>query len=57
MAKMNELTEEEVKLRDDFAKAAISGVMANEHYGFGSQEGYAEWAYEMADAMLKVREL
>lgn len=49
-------------LRDEFAKAAMQGHLASE-YGVGvhcsieNQQALAEAFYNMADAMLKQREL
>ena len=40
-------------LRDQFAKAALTGLIAS--YGPGDREHGAEIAYEFADAMLKQR--
>lgn len=42
-------------LRDDFAKAAITGTLPGAAVGNDRTKEYAEWAYKMADAMLEVR--
>ena len=43
------------ELRDRFAMAALSGLLANPNSD-GTQYEYAKWAYQYADAMLKARE-
>ena len=42
------------KIRDQFAAAALTGAISKA--GSGSAESYAEWAYDLADAMLVKRE-
>lgn len=54
-------------LRDEFAKSALNGLLSNPggviqksplsgtHYINGNHESVTEWAYELADAMLKER--
>ena len=46
-------------LRDQFAKAAITGILAGK-WGqmpqYKPEEAFADFAYKMADAMLKRRE-
>ena len=46
-------------LRDDFAMAAITGILAGK-WGqmpqFKPEEAFADFAYKMADAMMKRRE-
>ena len=42
-------------LRDEFAMAALSLVGTLENDSQTCIEDYADWAYEMADAMLKER--
>ena len=42
-------------LRDQFATAALQGIMANPEIR-ETAESRSEWAYEIADAMLKERE-
>jgi hypothetical protein len=42
-------------LRDQFAMAALTGIMAN-HESWGSPQERSELAYELADAMMKERE-
>lgn len=57
----NSLTDEGRELRDRFAMAALSGILASEAYS--GPEGYthydparaAERAYHIADAMMKAR--
>ena len=52
-------TEGGMDLRDYFAAQVVNGFLAGRKDGFrGSQAGisnYAKFAYELADAMLKVR--
>ena len=43
-------------LRDQFAMAALTGLMANYGNDIGSDEDRARWSYEQADAMMKARE-
>lgn len=45
---------EEVKLRDEFARAAIIGLCTRNPYEW-SAERKARMAYEIADAMLEAR--
>lgn len=42
-------------LRDEFAMAALTGLLANPSTGV-AWHLYPEWAYEIADEMLKARE-
>ena len=51
-------TEERKKLRDQFAMAALQGILANSHpeYGLASMDYAAKDAYKFADAMIKERE-
>ena len=44
------------KIRDDFAKAALTGLLANPSHDMFSPEEWASDAYNIADAMLKVRD-
>ena len=50
---------EHLKLRDEFAKAAITGILAGK-WGqmpqYKPEEAFADFAYRIADAMLKRRE-
>ena len=51
------MTKEE--LRDEFAKAAITGILAGKWGQMPhrkAEEAFAEFAYTIADAMLKVKE-
>ena len=54
---MGEVSHEGMTLRDYFAAKAMQGFMANKsnpmHY-HGEEDG--QWAYMIADAMLKARE-
>jgi hypothetical protein len=54
-----ETTLEHLKLRDKFAKAAITGILAGK-WGqmpqYKPEEAFADFAYRIADAMLKRRE-
>jgi len=47
------------KLRDEFAKAAVTGILAGK-WGqmpqYKPEEAFADFAYRVADAMLKRRE-
>lgn len=43
-------------LRDTFATAALTGLLADSTVDFKTAETYATKSYEMADAMLKARE-
>ena len=44
-----------MELRDYFAAAALTGLITK-FGGEAMKEQYAEWSYNMADAMLKERE-
>ena len=44
-----------IKKRDDFAVAALTGLLAHEHSGKESAQKLSEWAFECADAMLAAR--
>ncbi|MFZ6727386.1 hypothetical protein ACO0K2_17985 [Undibacterium sp. MH2W] len=53
------LAEEEQKpqektLRDEFAMAALTGMLADSEYA-GNVDDYAHYAYKCADAMIKAR--
>lgn len=68
-AASNEAPSQELTLRDQFAMSAMNGLLsnsggviqANSHTGTGwvntSAKGTAELAYEIADVMLKAREV
>ena len=43
-------------LRDRFAMAALSGMMASDTTQVFEAEELAKWSYDVADAMLKARE-
>lgn len=43
-------------LRDYFAAKAIQGMLSNPEWNHWSTEQHAEYAYGVADAMLKARE-
>jgi hypothetical protein len=43
-------------LRDYFAAKAMQGLLANPDFGDGCPFEITEWAYEQADAMMKMRE-
>ena len=50
----------EVDLRDYFAAKAMQGLLAAQVHGFNDQPAkgpFASMAYEMADAMIKAREV
>ena len=42
-----------MKLRDEFAKAALQGLLSGRHFSPADIKVYAEQAYKLADAMLK----
>jgi len=47
-----------IKLRDEFAKAAIAGILAGKWGQMPhrkAEEAFAEFAYTIAEAMLQVR--
>ena len=44
------------RLRDEFAMAALTGLLAARFITFTDGRFYAETAYALADAMLKQRE-
>jgi len=43
-------------LRDEFAIAALTGIMANPDCAFEDDWEFADFAYDLADAMMKRRE-
>lgn len=43
-------------LRDYFAAKAVQGMLSNPEWNHWSTEHHAEYAYGVADAMLKARE-
>jgi len=45
----------ESERRDEFAAAALTGLLANSRYGDEWARRIAERAYELADAMMKAR--
>jgi hypothetical protein len=53
------LNHDPLSFRDEFAKAAITGILAGK-WGqmpqYKPEEAFADFAYKMADAMLKRRE-
>lgn len=44
-------------LRDKFAAKAMEGSLSNNTFQDADNEELSKWAYEMADAMLKAREV
>lgn len=46
---------EEKTLRDEFAMAALTGILVHGSHQVGEAYRNAEIAYNMADAMLKIR--
>jgi len=44
-------------LRDYFANSVLQGKMSTEFIGYSSDKDIAEHCYQLADAMLKQREL
>lgn len=53
---VNRLSEANKTLRDEFAMAALAGLMAHETIEYLSPNDIAERAYEKADAMIRIRE-
>jgi hypothetical protein len=54
---MGEVSHEGMTLRDYFAAKAMQGLVAGSNPEHSiNLHGAAEWAYNMADAMLKARE-
>ena len=52
--------QEGMRLRDYFAAKAMQGLLAAQVHGFNDQPAkgpFASMAYEMADAMIKAREV
>lgn len=49
------LLEGGMTLRDYFAAKAVEGTLANSAFHDDNPDALAEWAYKMADAMLKER--
>lgn len=56
VAKQEPVSIQELTMQDFFAAFAMQTYWSDPG-GMGTQEGAAEWAYEMADAMLKERKL
>lgn len=56
MKQIDEYVNEKKRLRDEFAKAAMNGLISSLERGepFNVKDG-AEFAYRMADAMLEER--
>jgi glycerol-3-phosphate dehydrogenase len=52
----HERAEQGMTLRDYFAAKALQGMLAENGGGATDNEQLAEWAYHLADAMLKARE-
>lgn len=50
------MSDHRAHLRDTFAAAALTGLLADSTVDFKVAETYATKSYEMADAMLKARE-
>ena len=46
---------EQLSIRDQFAMAALSGILA--HYGEVSYNKAVEWAYGYADALTEARKI
>ena len=57
--KWRDMSDEQKLLRDEFAKAAITGILAGK-WGqmpqFKPEEAFADFAYRVADEMIKRRE-
>jgi hypothetical protein len=51
----NDLPIDGISLRDYFAAKAMQGLLTNFKYDY-DENGYAQSAYKIADAMLKARE-
>lgn len=43
-------------IRDQFAMAALTGLIANTQNGYYDWESYAKYSYELADKMMRVRD-
>jgi len=46
----------DMTLRDHYAGLAMQGLIARTDWDTDAPDFYSNWAYEMADAMLKARE-
>ena len=46
-----------ISLRDEFAKAALTGLLADPNVTAENQKSLADWCYKQADAMLEAREV
>lgn len=53
---MGEVTHEGMSLKDYFAAMAMQAMIQNKGYFFSDREKISINAYDMADAMLKIRE-
>jgi len=57
--KWRDMSDEQKLLRDEFAKAAITGILSGK-WGqmpqFKPEEAFADFAYRVADEMIKRRE-
>jgi hypothetical protein len=51
-----DMEKEKMTLRDQFAMAALSGLLACDETA-GDKNTLATWSYDMADEMLKAREV
>jgi hypothetical protein len=56
IARINEMLDGDITLRDYFAAQILNGYMSNHEWKGGTQVQFAEWAYEFADTMLEARE-
>ena len=48
--------EDKLTLRDQFAMAALNGLLATTSESGQSLEDYTKWAYKYADAMMEARD-
>jgi hypothetical protein len=56
IARINELIDGDITLRDYFAAQILNGHMSNSFEDERELKDIAEWAYNFADAMLEARE-
>lgn len=52
----NLMADQTARLRDTFAAAALTGLLADSRVDLPNADAYAKKAYQAADAMLKARE-
>jgi hypothetical protein len=54
-AQLSDILDNEITLRDQFAMAALTGVVASSKFSTRETEDSASFCYEIADAMLEAR--